>query len=423
MLLNVELYRISLQNSFIISFHFEIGLGMVPTTPRFVVIIIAFSSLFLVFTSNLITNSDHFALAKRHKTSFEDFFKKFREHFREHDDDKKRADKKHHDDDKHDDNKEQKVKHHYTFADEGDTKRETFNFVAAGDFGCSKNAKKTVSNMKDKEPELVLPLGDLSYDKTATCWLDLVSAFDDKLKATFGYHDVNDGGSKLNQYKQTFGLKDKLYGSFDYRHVHFITMATESNFGKNSDQYKFIEKDLKEVSQNRDVDWIVVTSYGPFYSSPSAHDAKTDLRNTYHPLFEKYGVDLVLEAHNHNYQRTYPLVFNPDKTSKPRPSNEFTTGYNAKNDGIVFAIVGTGGESFYPLDGRESYVATQFGGMFGFMNIEISNGNPHTKLIGTFYDNKDNEMQDHFTIVKEIKNKHGNNQDKHKEKNKDKGKD
>jgi hypothetical protein len=47
-------------------------------------------------------------------------------------------------------------------------------------------------------------------------------------------------------------------------------------------------------------------------------------------------------------------------------------------------------------------VATQFN-KFGFLNIELDNGNPHTTLTGTFFDNKDNEIRDHFTATKEIK--------------------
>lgn len=42
-----------------------------------------------------------------------------------------------------------------------------FNFVAAGDFGCGKNANRTITNMLVREPEVVIGLGDLSYQKTA----------------------------------------------------------------------------------------------------------------------------------------------------------------------------------------------------------------------------------------------------------------
>jgi len=377
---------------------------------RNIVIITGFIAVFFVFSSSVITSSEHLVLGKPDKKDISKILKKLREKIRDNlrdnndDDNKKERDN---DDKDDDDEKQANVNYNYKFADEGDNKRKNFNFVASGDFGCSKNAKNTISNMQDKKPELVLPLGDLSYDKTATCWLDLISPFNDKLKVTLGHHDVNDGGSKLNQYKETFELDDKLYGSFDYRHVHFITMATESNFDKASDQYKFIQEDLKKASENKDIDWIIVTSYGPFYTSPSAHRAEKELRDLYHPLFEKYGVDMVLQAHNHNYQRTYPLTFNPNESSKPTVTNGFTTGYNSHTDGTVFAIVGTGGESFYTLEGREPYMATQFGGKFGFLNIEISNGNPHTKLTGTFYDNKGSDVTDHFTIEKEIKNNNG----------------
>ena len=306
------------------------------------------------------------------------------------------------------DEKEVNLNFDYGFKDVGDNKSENFNFVAAGDYGCSKNAKNTINSMQDKKPELVLPLGDLSVDKTATCWLDLVSPFEDKLQITFGYSEIKDGESKLNQYKDVFGL-NKIYYSFDYRHVHFIVMSTLSDFAVTSDQYKFIEKDLQKASANDNIDWIVVTNYGPFYTSPSAHPAKNDIRNIYHPLFDKYGVDLVLQGHNHNYQRTYPVTFNPSKGSAPLVTNHFTTGYQGSKDGVVYAIVGTAGEGFHPLQGRQPYVATQFEGKFGFLNIEISNGNPHTNLTGTFYDSIEGNVMDHFTIEKQIKNKNPHN--------------
>jgi hypothetical protein len=53
-----------------------------------------------------------------------------------------------------------------------------FNFVAAGDFGCGKNANRTITNMLAREPEVVIGLGDLSYQKTADCWFHVVSPLD-----------------------------------------------------------------------------------------------------------------------------------------------------------------------------------------------------------------------------------------------------
>lgn len=258
---------------------------------RLVIIIIGFSGLFLVISSSLITNHDGNVLAKPGKGHGKN--KKVN----------KPNDQRKDDQTQQKDNSEdhratkQTINRNfdYEFADEGDMKREDFNFAVAGDFGCSKNTENTINNMKDKKPELVLPLGDLSYDKTATCWLDLISPFSDKLKVTLGYHDVNDGTSKLNQYEQTFGLK-RHYDSFDYKHVHFVIMSSLSELDKGSDQYKFISEDLKKASENKDIDWIIVTSYSPFYTSPSKHTAEKDMRDIYYPL-EQCGVDLVLQAH------------------------------------------------------------------------------------------------------------------------------
>jgi hypothetical protein len=105
-------------------------------------------------------------------------------------------------------------------------------------------------------------------------------------------------------------------------------------FDLTSAQYKFINEDLKKASENKDVDSIVVTTYGPFYTSPSTHKAEKDLRDVYHPIFEKYNVDLVLQAHNHNYQRTYPISYNSaGDSSEPIVTNQLITGYNNHTDG------------------------------------------------------------------------------------------
>jgi hypothetical protein len=262
-----------------------------------------------------------------------------------------------------------------------------------------------VASIENKKPELVLPLGDLSYHSTADCWFDATSPLKGKMMITLGYHDTEDGPAKLNQYLNSFQL-NKPYYSYDYKKVHFLIMASQSPYTVGTEQYNFVKQDLEKSSQNKDIEWIVVTSYGPFYTSPTTHNAEKDMRNLYHPLFEKYGVDLVLQAHNHNYQRTYPIAFNPNESSKPTVINGSTTGHHTNTNGIVFAIVGTGGEGFYPLQGQQSYVAKQLDGKFGFLNIDISNGNPSSKLTGTFYDNKGN-VQDNFTLQKEIKGKTG----------------
>jgi hypothetical protein len=280
---------------------------------------------------------------------------------------------------------------------------ENFNFAAAGDFGCSTNTQNTIENMQSKDPEIVLTLGDLSYHSTADCWFDMMSPVKDKLMLTLGYHDVEDGQAKMNQYMNSFALEKPFY-SYDYNKVHFLVMSAKSVYYKGSEQYNFVVDDLKKASENENVNWIVVSSYGPPYTSPSEHTAFKELREVYHPIFEKYGVDLVLGGHNHNYQRTYPLTYNPNESGEPKVTSVATGEYDGQKDGIVFAIVGTGGVNLYPFTGQAPFVEKQFANKFGYLNIDISNGNPHSKLTGTFYDNKGGQILDQFTIDKELKN-------------------
>lgn len=281
---------------------------------------------------------------------------------------------------------------------------ENFNFAAAGDFGCSANTQNTIENMQSKEPEIVLTLGDHSYHSTADCWFDMMSPVKDKLMVTLGHHDVEDGQAKMNQYMNSFAM-DKPFYSYDYNKVHFLVMSAKSVYYKGSEQYNFVLEDLKKASENENVNWIVVSSYGPPYTSPSEHTAFKELREVYHPIFEQYGVDLVLSGHNHNYQRTYPLTYNPNDSGEPTVTNTAASNYDGQKDGIVFAIVGTGGVNFYSFNGQAPFVDTQFANKFGFLNIDISNGNPDIKLTGTFYDNKGGQILDQFTIEKDPKNK------------------
>jgi predicted phosphodiesterase len=276
-----------------------------------------------------------------------------------------------------------------------------FNFAAVGDWGCTDDTSFTVKQIQNKDPELVLALGDLSYEKTANCWLNETSSINNKLKIAMGNHDYDDrkGDPTLLQVQYTdhFGLSNTYY-SFDYHNVHFIAIDSELPYSINSPQYSFVRNDLKSTSQNPNIRWIIVYFHHPMYTSPTKHPSDILLRDTYHPLFDQYGVDLVLQGHNHNYQRSYPITYNNNKGNSLNPT---ITSINTKtyNDprGEVYVIAGTAGEDLYDLKSKADFIATQYKG-FGFLNIDISSDG--TKLIGTFYANEDGSVKDTFTITK-----------------------
>ena len=271
--------------------------------------------------------------------------------------------------------KEEEIQRSVVYAATASTLSSDFNFAAAGDWGCNSNTNKTVMNMQGKNPELVLGLGDYSYRNTAGCWLQMIDPIDEKMKIIIGNHE-SEPLSLLKRYMSHFNLT-KQYYSFDYQNLHFIAMSTELPWTKSSAQYKFVKEDLLKASIDPNIDWIIVFYHDIAYTSPSVKHAKSSLRDTYHPLFDRYNVDLVLQAHQHNYQRTYPLNYNSDSPSNPKETSNNTDTYNDPS-GQIYATVGTGGvgiadgESIYDFEGKASFVVTQFKG-YGFINIDVIN--------------------------------------------------
>ena len=295
--------------------------------------------------------------------------------------------------------KEEEIQRSVVYAATASTLSSDFNFAAAGDWGCNSNTNKTVMNMQGKNPELVLGLGDYSYRNTAGCWLQMIDPIDEKMKIIIGNHE-SEPLSLLKRYMSHFNLT-KQYYSFDYQNLHFIAMSTELPWTKSSAQYKFVKEDLLKASIDPNIDWIIVFYHDIAYTSPSVKHAKSSLRDTYHPLFDRYNVDLVLQAHQHNYQRTYPLNYNNDSPSNPIETRNNTDTYNDPS-GQIYTTVGTGGvgitdgESQYDFKGKASFVVTQFTG-YGFLNIDVRNNG--TIFNAIFYANN-GTIKDQFMIAK-----------------------
>src|ERR687889_1126456 len=277
-----------------------------------------------------------------------------------------------------------------------------FNFAAAGDWGCKDRTPDTVDNILDKAPEIVLGLGDYSYDDSADCWFDITQPIDNIMKISIGNHDVEDLEALMNH----FGLTEQYY-SFDYQNVHFIALGTEEEYldmsnDKAKEQLAFVQSDLKKASSNPNIDWIIPFFHRMMYArEPSSIVDSYDhnIVDIYHPLFDKYGVHLVLQGHSHSYERTYPLRYNPEGNIKNPIVTSKDSSNNYRNvDGLVIASVGTGGAFPTILHIVPEYIAVGCKNLFGFLNVDVSADGK--TLVGTFYDNADGEIKDRFTITK-----------------------
>ena len=291
-------------------------------------------------------------------------------------------------------------------AQKDDKNDEKFNFVAAGDFGCGDEADKTIQAMTKKGPELVIALGDLSYNKSAACWIDSMKPLDTdgRVKIIFGDHDLTKKMLKYDAYLQHFGMT-KPYYSFDYKNVHFLAMETAKNsiipYLNGSEQYNYVKEDLQKAHNNNNIDWIVVYSFRPFYSSITEHSGQEELPDSYHLLFDMYGIDIVLQAHSHNYQRTFPLVYNKNTFSSlynPIIVDNNKTEYDGSN-GTIFLTVGTGGAELHNFTGTRPFIVQQFAS-HGFINVDIEGTHKESKMIGKFYENTNMNEKDYFSISK-----------------------
>jgi predicted MPP superfamily phosphohydrolase len=278
-----------------------------------------------------------------------------------------------------------------------------YNVVAVGDFSCNEDAKNTVRNIIKADPNILLGLGDYSYENSAKCWKDIVGGIDpQKMKISFGNHEFEDK-SLVKQYMDYTNL-DNQYYSFDYNNAHFISMATEIPYEQGSEQFEFVKHDLMKTKTNSSIDWIIVYYHQPMYTSKTNHEGLEDLRDLYHGLFTEYGVDLVLQGHIHNYQRSYPLVYNSENPSNPiiEQSAILSNGNNEENvyvepEGTIFAIAGTGGRDLHGLDDQAYFTANQFED-HGFLELKMINNGKN--LVGQFYSNNGNIIKDKFIIEK-----------------------
>jgi hypothetical protein len=282
-----------------------------------------------------------------------------------------------------------------------------FNFGAAGDWGCTSNTDATLTNMNGKGPERVFGLGDYSYASTGSCFFTKIDGSDltGKTKIAIGNHE-DDDSEGFSGYMSHFS-QSQTYFSYNHENVHILVVDTDRNsYASGSAQRNFVQQDLQQASTDPSIKWIIVYLHKPMYTSPNTCGSSscsntgsenTNIRNGFGPMFDQFGVDLVLQGHVHNYQRTFTLKYDPGSPSSPTITSNNPDTYTEGN-GVVYAVVGTGGVNFHALSGKASFTSSQQDDFFGQLDIKITdNGN---KLEGKFYRNGNNDILDSFSITK-----------------------
>ena len=195
-----------------------------------------------------------------------------------------------------------------------------------------------------------------------------------------------------------FGLKEQYY-SFNYKNMHFLALSTEIPFDVESRQYEFAKRDLEKYSKDPFIDWIIVFYHRQIYGSASGSEHEDDFREAYHPLFDKYKVDLALQGHFHLYERTYPIIFNNKDNDKPQ-IQDYDPDIYKNSKGTIFVTIGTAGAQHVTLSSIEDFSAEAIDGKYGILDIALENDGK--TLTGAFIENgRKKEIMDEFRIVKD----------------------
>ncbi|XP_070578904.1 acid phosphatase type 7-like [Ptychodera flava] len=222
----------------------------------------------------------------------------------------------------------------------------------------------------------------------------------------------------FSHYKNRFTMpgyeqSQNLWFSWNIGPAHIISISTEVyfyiNFGKQQmkNQWHWLHQDLEEATKPESRakhPWIIVMGHRPMYCSNNDHDDCTTfesiVRTGYNgqygleKLFYKYGVDLEIWAHEHSYERLWPVY---DREVYNGSSSEPYTNPKAP----VHIITGSAGcqekhDGFQPPFRPWSAFRAQD---YGYTRMQIINGT-HLYL-EQVSDDKGGQVIDKITIIKD----------------------
>ena len=201
----------------------------------------------------------------------------------------------------------------------------TVTFIAFGDSGSGEPRQLDLGDLMAAQSaagefDLAIHTGDVVYPKGTHQLLNdrFFRAYEGWLRRrpifmSFGNHEEYAFGGQ--PYFDVFALPEngandvhpdhrERYYSFDYGPVHFIALDTQlalSSGSRRQQQLDWLVRDLEATTQP----WRIAFFHRPAYGS-NDFTSSFDVRDPLRPIFERYGVQLVLAGHEHAYTRGIP---------------------------------------------------------------------------------------------------------------------
>ena len=218
-------------------------------------------------------------------------------------------------------------------------------------------------------------LGDNIYNSNQQYvwekWFNILSMISGEtvFMESIGNHEYDYSTSVVvpNYFGQFAFPGNELWFSYDYSNAHIISLDTDSDFSTDSPQYRWLVDDLELISKDEENKWIIVTFHRPPFTSGGKGNEV--VQEYLCPLFDQYGVDLVLAGHMHIYERLYPL----SQTGEVMDYNESLYYDPPVPIYIIDGCAGAPQYSSYPKDWT-AYMEKEY----GYSRISISlNGTLH----------------------------------------------
>jgi acid phosphatase type 7 len=210
--------------------------------------------------------------------------------------------------------------------------------VGAGDIASCDDLAGAYATAKliEKISGTVFAVGDLAYpngsdEDFAKCYQPTWGRFKDRTRPAPGNHEYHsDGASAYNRYfGAAAGDPEKGYYSYDLGTWHILALNSECAHVGGCDAASPEGKWLKEDLAQHTAGCTLAYFHKPLFSSGGAHGNDPLMKPLWDALYHAGG-DLVINGHDHNYERFAPQ--DPDGKADPQHGiREFVVGSGGKN--------------------------------------------------------------------------------------------
>ena len=142
-------------------------------------------------------------------------------------------------------------------------------------------------------------------------------------------------------------LKSGAYYSYDYSGVHFVVLNTNDIDDENKMSQEQIDWLIDDLESNDQKHVVVIMHKGLYTAGSHAFDEDViNMRKQLPPIFEQYGVNLVLNGHDHTYSLSYYM--DGEGNIIEDATHEFQDGRLKIGDkGTLYVTFSTVGDKYY----------------------------------------------------------------------------